>query len=597
MSKVAEILNLANKDTLAGTITQMFVQYDQDRQGKIAEWKELRNYLFATSTKTTSNQKLPWKNSTTIPKLTQIRDNLNANYNSALFSSDDWLEWEAATNETLPREKAKVIEDFMKTKILESGFEQVIEKLLLDYIDTGNCFAEVIYVNDVNEQEDESIVRYRGAKIVRISPYDIVFNPTAESFKDTWKITRYVKSMGEIKDDIDQRPDLGYSADAYSKLEEYRGALGGYSMQDINIAEGYTNDGFGNYGNYLDRGYTEILEFEGDIHDTQTGEFLKDQLITILDRKYVLRSEKNPSWLRGNKSHIGWRERSDNIYGMGPLDNLVGLQYRLDHLENLKADALDLTIHPIVIKKGEVEDFTWQPGEIIEIPDADGSVETLAPNAAAFQVNNEIMYIEATMESMAGAPKEAMGIRSPGEKTAFEVQQLANAAGRIFQDKIRRFEKYFVEDLLNTFLEVSRRNLDGIDIVRSVDESFGAVSFIEITKEDIIAKGRIRPVGSRHFSAQAQFMQNMQGIVNSPIMGLIQSHVSTKKLAEVVGEFMGWDKKGIISENVGIAEQAEQQQLVNEMQAQIQQQEMTPNPMEGGSEGEPLEGESPAGLQ
>jgi hypothetical protein len=27
---------------------------------------------------------------------------------------------------------------------------------------------------------------------------------------------------------------------------------------------------------------------------------------------------------------------------MGPLDNLVGLQYRIDHLENAKADALDL---------------------------------------------------------------------------------------------------------------------------------------------------------------------------------------------------------------------------------------------------------------
>ena len=120
---------------------------------------------------------------------------------------------------------------------------------------------------------------------------------------------------------------------------------------------------------------------------------------------------------------------------MGPLDNLVGLQYRVDHLENLKADALDLTIHPPLKIIGDVEPFTWGPEEVIHIPE-DGNVEAMAPNAAAFQVNNEIAAILNIMEEMAGAPKEAMGFRSPGEKTAFEVQQLQNAASRIFQIKL-----------------------------------------------------------------------------------------------------------------------------------------------------------------
>lgn len=42
--------------------------------------------------------------------------------------------------------------------------------------------------------------------------------------------------------------------------------------------------------------------------------------------------------------HAGWRYRPDNLWAMGPLDNIVGMQYRIDHLENLKADAMDLAV-------------------------------------------------------------------------------------------------------------------------------------------------------------------------------------------------------------------------------------------------------------
>jgi hypothetical protein len=41
---------------------------------------------------------------------------------------------------------------------------------------------------------------------------------------------------------------------------------------------------------------------------------------------------------------------------MGPLDNLVGMQYRIDHLENLKADVFDLIAFPPLKIKGYVED-------------------------------------------------------------------------------------------------------------------------------------------------------------------------------------------------------------------------------------------------
>jgi len=354
-------------------------------------------------------------------------------------------------------------------------------------------------------------------------------------------------------------------------------AIGAYRDSDLDKAEGYLLDGFGSMREYYASGYVEILEFEGDIYDNASQTYYKNHLITIVDRKYVVRNKQNPSWLgHGARGHVGWRERPDNLYAMGPLENLVGMQYRIDHLENLKADALDLTIHPPVVITGDVESFIWEPGAEIHVSDGDGSVSLLSPNVAAFQVNNEIAYIMSLMDEMSGSPKEAMGIRTPGEKTAFEVQQLQNAAGRIFQDKIGKFEKEFIEPILNIMLEVGRRNLIGADVVRIMDDELGMADFLSITKEDIKASGKLRPLGSSHFAAQAQLVQNMSGVFGSPVGQMIAPHVSTKNLAKAVEELFGWEKYSVIRENVAIFEQAETQQLIASLQEQQAVEQATP---------------------
>ena len=84
---------------------------------------------------------LPWKNTTTLPKLTQIRDNLHSNYKAALFPNDKWLSWQAYTKDAAKLDKARTITSYMENKTRESNFETECSKLILDYIDYGNCFA------------------------------------------------------------------------------------------------------------------------------------------------------------------------------------------------------------------------------------------------------------------------------------------------------------------------------------------------------------------------------------------------------------------------------------------------------------------------
>lgn len=577
--KVAIIQDLIGGDNLARQLCMLYEKWRIQRGAKEEEWKELRNYLFATDTTKTTNAQLPWKNKTTIPKLTQIRDNLHANYMDALFPNDNWLRWEGFSQDSVTEKKRKAIEAYMKNKLRQSGFREMISQALYDYIDYGNPFAEAQWINDkkIDPVTGEEITVYVGPKAVRISPFDIVFNPTAASFAESPKFTRYLMGVGELKKDIRRRSDLQYDEEIFNKIVDIRRSISAFRNEDINKAVGYMIDGFGTLQEYYQSGLVEIIEFEGDTYNDLTGELQESRIVTIVDRTHIIRNIPNPSWLgKDTKVHCGWRDRPDNLYAMGPLDNLVGMQYRIDHLENLKADAMDLVVQPPLKIVGDVDPFTWEPFSNIHVPE-DGDVVPLATNVGAIAgVNNEIGALIMLMEEMAGAPKEAMGIRTPGEKTAFEVQQLQNAAGRIFQHKVNKFEVQFMEPLLNIMLELAKRNIDTADLVKVMDDDLGVMDFMNITKEDITAIGKLRPIGARHYAARAQLMQNLVGIFNSPVGAIIGPHISGKSLSSMVESYMGFDQFDFIKENAAVFEQAETARLVQQVQKTVAAEDATP---------------------
>ncbi len=580
--KTLELTSVYTQDTAAKFIAHTWEQYNAQRIEKINEWKELRNYVFATDTSKTTNSKLPWKNSTTLPKLCQIRDNLHSNYISALFPNDDWLKWEAYTKDSAFKDKVVAIESYMANKTRESGFKTEISKLVYDYIDYGNAFVMPSFeASYVENEKGERIPNYIGPKINRISPLDIVFNPLATSFKDSYKIVRSIKTIGELHMMARDEPENAYLQKALKNREELEKYANAYGLDDMNRSEGFNMDGFGNFFEYLQSGYVEILTFYGDMYNQATKELQVGKIITVVDRSWIIREEVFPNWLGSAPIyHVGWRTRPDNLWAMGPLDNLVGLQYRVDHLENAKADAMDLAVAPPLLIQGDVEEFEYKPFGEIHI-DENGSVSELGRNAQwVIQANNEINYLLTLMEQFAGAPSEAMGIRTPGEKTAFEVQQLQNAAGRIFQEKTTTFEIELLEPALNGMLEVARRKLDSQDLIRVMDDDLGVQQFIKITADDIKASGKLRPIGARHFAAQAQLMQNLVGTMNGPLGQLLAPHTSSKQLAKLVEDTMGLARFQLFQPNIAIFEQQETQRLMNQAGEDLEM-EQSVNPQTG----------------
>jgi hypothetical protein len=577
---------MGEPEILASKISDMYQEWEGFRQGWLAQRKEILEYVFATDTGNTANAELDWKNSTHIPKICQIRDNLHANYQAALFPNDKPIKWEGGDEEASTLEKRRVIESYMRNKMKMSKFRNTVSQLALDWIDYGNafCTVEAVYEQREDPITGEMVSGYIGPKAVRISPSDIVFNPVAASFTESPKIVRSLHTLASLKTEIEDKPEKKYLEGVFSKVMKTRAKFRGHSEGDFVKDTEFIPAGFTSWFNYLESDYVEILDFYGDIFDESTDKIYKNVVISIVDRHYVLRHESNPTWLNHAPIfHVGWRIRPDNLVAQGPLDNLVGMQYRIDHLENAKADAFDLIIHPVMKIVGFVEDFEYGPGERIFVGE-EGDVTFMPPDTTMLNADTQIAIYENKMEEMAGAPRQAMGFRTPGEKTKFEVQVLENGSNRVFLNKTSYFEEMFLEPILNAMLESARRNITQADLIRVVDDDTGAVEFLNITPEDLKSAGKITPVGARHFARDANMLQSLTELSNSALLQDegVKNHISGVKIAKLVEELMGLEHLKLVTENIRISEGVASQRMLAAGQQILGEEGATANQEEQG---------------
>ena len=578
MARVLELTDVISPDQKATRICDLWLEWDMMRERWKREVEEIRQYVYATDTSQTSNSSLPWKNRTTIPKLCQIHDNLYANYTATLFPQRKSIRWEANEKDAASKAKRDAIANYINWTMTQPSFKQEVFKSILDYIQTGNCIVTAEWIDDRAEQDGRVQSGYVGPGARRINPEDIVFNPTATSFQHSPKIIRSIISMGELKELL-TRMSNDENRGSYEELWDYFKNIrsqaqtfeGDWSQRDRQ----YQMDGFTSFREYLKGDIVEILTFYGDIYDYEKDEFLRNHVVMVVDRHKVISENPNPSFFGvAPFFHAPWRKRQDNIWGMGPLANLVGMQYRMDHVENMKADVFDLITYPVQKVKGYVEDYKWQPGEKIFVSE-EGDVDMVVPDVNALQANFEIQNLERLMEEMAGAPREAMGFRTPGEKTKYEVQRLENAAARVFQNKIRQFEEEVLEPLLNAMLEMARRNLTGTTVIKVFDDEFNEASFQTLTIEDITGMGRIKPVAARHFAEQADLIQNLTNLTGSGLWPTVQPHFSGYKLAQILEDVFNLKDYAVVIKDIAIVEQAEAQKMAQSLQEDVMMQSQT----------------------
>ena len=588
----------SDSDPLGDEIANTWMEWNGARVSAKERWKETQQYVYATSTRETNNANVGgfdeedegWGHSTHVPKITQIFDNLTANYMSSLMPHEEWFKFIGEDEDSVNLQKRRTVESYLRTKHRLNGFRTEVQRLVNDWVLFGNCFAMVTFEAETSAEpldEDVKTTGYVGPRVRRISPYDIVMNPLATDFDHSPKIIRTLKTLGELQRDIEDFPEMGYSQEVFEKVIGVRQVLNRANVEDFDKSTQMSFDGFGTASQYFNSGFVEILEFYGDMYDIHNQKFLKNHVITVVDRKFVLRAEplKTTSG-RPNIFHCGWRLRQDNLWAMSPLANLIGTQYMINHLENARADAFDQMLAPTRILVGDVESDgvkTGTPGGEYRIPSGEGSVSNLLPDTTVLTADIQIDRKSQQMEEFAGSPKQAMGFKAPGEQTATEASILDRGSSRIFQNKISYFEEEFLEKIINAEVETARRNLHTEDIIKVVDDT-GIEDFLNITKDDLLANGKLVPIGARHFARQNQLAANLQQLNQAFAQDqLMMQHFPSKRMAELWAELLQFDRRDVMMPFARVGEQAEMAKLSNAAQTQVESEDMVDV---GGEEGD-----------
>lgn len=576
MSQTFDIYTSIDKDSDAVAIAEKWQAWESSKADWNKRYQETLQYLYATSTDEIYSQagtRAEYASNTHIPKLTQIYDLLCTYYGEALFSLSDYITWEGEAKDTLALAKRKHIKDFVKGMLNKGGFREKTLKLLQDYVAAGNPFVMPEWRQEfkTDSAKNKTLV-WEGAVARIINPLDIVFDPTCKDFAHSPKIIRSVVSLGDLK--LMSQHDVTMQK-AFDKMIKNRQKVQAAVMEGDTI-KGDMLDiaGFGTMSSYMCSDSCELLEFYGDLYDITTDTLKSKKKIVIMDRSVVL-SEEDMLPIN-NYNYIfkgGWRDRPDCLWSMSALENLLGMQYRIDFLENRRADCYDFISNPQIVEKGDVT-APEVPGPGMRWHcDKDADVRYLSPDSTILTADNYINMYEQKMDAFAGAPKEALGFRTPGEKTAFEVQQLMNAATRIFNRQIRKFEVEVFEPIVNAMYELFLYMKKGQKInIKTTSDEYNAPTVIEVSVDDLRGDGAIRAVGSEYYSDRAQTAQTLMQLGNSSLFMSpeVLANISPKVLGQVFLDVSGLNKyPDVFKENSRIYEAGEQQVLSQQVMKQI----------------------------
>jgi len=561
-------------DSIATHISSKYHEWQGYKEGAMTRWEEIEAYIYATDTLSLPGGAV-FDHTTHVPIIHEIRDDLISIMYSTILPHEDFLGWQAYDKDSATKDKRSKATAYLKNRHSLNGFRKTMDKLISDSIDYGNAFCQVQHVDNRKVRSDGTVSEgYVGPVIKRFSPYDVVFDPTACSFEQSPKILRTLVTMGEF---IQMAKANDWDQETVDHIVEKRGTYGSVAFSDNKKNKQYSPEGFGTIEQYYASGMVELLWFYGDVFDEYEGELRPDRCAIVADRMNLLDEYDCPD---PKIYHFGWKTKPDNLWAQGALDQLLGINFQVNHRENALSTSIDRFIYPDKEIVGDAEEiYDPETGSTRWLVPEGGGVRDIVPDATVLSYDNQIEKLKIQARMAVGLPPTLQGFRTPGEKTAFEVQTLNDGAFRAFIHKAERFELYLLEPAVNAELVLGRENLNSPLQVQDETED-GIMTFIQITQSDLRSNGKLVPYGARRFAHYNKQMQTINMLANSNLGQLIAPHMNTFNLAGVVehlgslGEFKLFDKFAQIEE------QFEQQQLVNTAQQMNQQELSQPTPEE-----------------
>lgn len=548
-------LDYRDDATVAGAIAGQWHEWNSARTPQLDLWGEIDAYIHATDTSSLEGGEY-FDHKTHIPVLAELHEDLIAIVYSTIFPHEDWMSWKGYDEDAIAEAKRAKILSYIKQAHSMNGFNKTLRSIVDDFIRYGNAFGKAKYIDNSESSEDDVADGYIGPSVGRISVFDIVFNPTYHSFKKSPKIIKSLISVGEFAEMVQDAGSEVKADDATVRNLLHKRGGGELDYSERYKEQQYIPQGFGSMDQYYNSGMVELLWFYGDIYDDITGEIHKSRCICVADRSTVVfdNYEPYPSIFKA-----GWKNRPDNLWSQGPLDNVVGINYMVNHRENAKNEAIDKFIKPDIAYVGDVEEiYDEVTGQTKYIMPEGGSVSDIRPDATVLTFDNQIILHKEMARNAARLPQQLTGFRTEGEKTATEVQALNDGAFRGFITKAAQFEEDLLEPLVTAEIRIARDNYQSVIRVLQED-SEGVELAAEITEEDLTSNGALIPMGSRRFSRQLQQLTGINQLVNTNLGQVIGAHINTYSLAKTVEGLYGFEKFDFINKFAAMDEQVEQE--------------------------------------
>ena len=267
---------------------------------------------------------------------------------------------------------------------------------------------------------------------------------------------------------------------------------------------------------YDPRELIEVLDFWGDI----TVDDVTYHDVHIVSVGHALaQMEPNPYW-GGRPFIIGTAiPVPSRVYGLGPLEPVLGLLHHSNSIMNQRADNMELAVDTMwgVVNDGVTnpDDIYSEPGKLIEMAEA-GNVFPIQKDTTFTITYTEQQVLEQTIDRTVGA---GVGITTgqgrKGERvTAQEIQAVMDAGGNRLSNIHGHMEDTQLHILLVKMVQMCRQFITKDEVVRLPGEDPGSVMYVQYGPRELMYDYELRPVGAEYVANRERELQQAVDYVN-----------------------------------------------------------------------------------
>lgn len=548
-------------------VRKLFEDYKKARQVKEETWleawaayigsPEAIQHMRQRVAKIVGNVNDDWRHRINVGKAYEIVETINAYLMTAFFPNSDWFDVAPRADAGL-EQAAKLARKFVQKKLKMAKFESYWEMYTRQLLITGFSVlalpwerrvtrrkvrrevvrevpdvltGELLGVDDYEVVEEDHL-DYDNVDLEVLDSFDCFVDPNANDLNKANFVRRMRKPKSEVMRCVatGKYPELDPMVVAKHSAGESEKARCTSNFMGVE----YDPDQL-----------VEVLEFWGDI--AVDDHIYHDVVVTVIGTS-VARFESNPYW-GGRPFVIGTAiPVPTKVYGLGPLEPVLGMIHELNIITNQRLDNLELAVDTMwgMVDDGvtNAADLYTEPGKIVEMAEK-GNVWPLTRDTSFTITYDEAAVQEQNIDKAVGVGAY-IGTQQgrKGERvTAQEIQAVRDAGGNRLSSIHGHVEETQLHLFLVKMVQLSQQFVDHDEIVRLPGEEPDSIMYVAFGPRELVYDYDIEPVGAEYIANQEkELTKTMQYIDLVAQVPQFSEQVDWESLLRIVTRKFGFNE-------------------------------------------------------